>query len=237
MWEGGKGNLKKLHLVSWDKIQRPYREGGLQVRSIHAQNLAMGSKLLWQLVSGRSSWSKKVLWKKYFTGQRQRCLDKNPPNKKGSPIFKLCLKALEHFRSLLYWIPGNGKRIKVWEDSILGEEPLGQNLGIQNIKQWLQEQHVFTLWDLSAWDNENNWIDWNLGDHPSRLEEEAKLLSKLLQGKAPLNQAARDKRGWGTKSGSFTTAEGYQSLMAIPHVAPNPIPLEVRLVHFVHPES
>ena len=46
MWEGGKGNLKKLHLVSWDKIQRPYREGGLQVRSIHAQNLAMGSKLL-----------------------------------------------------------------------------------------------------------------------------------------------------------------------------------------------
>ena len=26
LWEGGKGNLKKLHLVSWDKIQRPYRE-------------------------------------------------------------------------------------------------------------------------------------------------------------------------------------------------------------------
>jgi hypothetical protein len=99
---------------------------------------------------------------------------------------------------------------------------LGQNLGIQNIKQWLQEQHVFTLWDLSAWDNENNWIDWNLGDHPSRLEEEAKLLSNLLEGKAPLNQTARDKRSWGTKSGSFTTAEGYQSLMAVPHVAPNP---------------
>ena len=121
----------------------------------------MGTKLLWHLVSERSSWSKKVPWKKYFTGQRQRCLDKNPPNKKGSPIFKLYLKALEHFRSLLYWIPGNRKRIKVWEDSILGEEPLGQNLGIQNIKQWLQEQQVFTLWDLSAWDNENNWIDWN----------------------------------------------------------------------------
>ena len=41
LWEGGKGNLKKIHLVSWDKIQRPYREGGLQVRSIHVQNLAM----------------------------------------------------------------------------------------------------------------------------------------------------------------------------------------------------
>ena len=72
LWEGGKGNLKKLHLVSWEKIQKPYSEGGLQIRSIQTQNLAMGTKLLWQLVSGRSSWSKKFLWKKYFSGQRLR---------------------------------------------------------------------------------------------------------------------------------------------------------------------
>jgi ribonuclease HI len=123
----------------------------------------------------------------------------------------------------LYWIPGNGKRIKVWDDSILGEEPLGHHLGIQNIKQWLQEQHVSTLWDLSSWDNGNNWSDWNLRGYPPRLDEEEKLLSKLLQGKTPLNQVARDKRGWGTKSGSFTSVEGYQTLMAVPHAAPNPI--------------
>ena len=110
LWEGGKGNVKKLHLVSWDKFQRPYREGGLQVRSIHAHNLAMGIKLLWQLVSGKTSWSKKVLWKKYFFGQRIRFLEKNHPSKNGSPIYKLCLKALDHFRSSLYWIPGNGKK-------------------------------------------------------------------------------------------------------------------------------
>ena len=79
LWEGGKGNLKKHHLVSWEKIKKPYSEGGLQIRSIQAQNLAMGTKLLWQLISGRSSWSKKVLWKKYFPGQRLRCLDNNPP--------------------------------------------------------------------------------------------------------------------------------------------------------------
>ena len=127
LWEGGKGNLKKPHLVSWGKVQKTYREGGLQVRSIHAQNLAMGTKILWQIVFGKPSWSKKVLWKKYFSGQRTCCLDKNPPNKIGSPIYKLCLKALAHFRSSLYWIPGNGKKINLWEDSILGEEPLGYN--------------------------------------------------------------------------------------------------------------
>ena len=107
-------------------------------------------------MSGKASWRKKVLWKKYFFGQRNRCLDKNPPSKIGSPIYKLCLKALAHFRSLLYWIPGNGKKINLWDDSILGEEPLGYNPEIQNIKQWLKDQHIFTLWDLSAWDNEKN---------------------------------------------------------------------------------
>ena len=55
------------------------------------------------------------------------------------------------------------------------------------------------------------------------LEDEAKLLSKLLQGKAPLNQATCDKRGWGSKTGSFTAAEGYRSIMTVPHAAPNPI--------------
>ena len=111
----------------------------------------------------------------------------------------------------------------MWEDSILGEEPLGHNPGIQNIKQWLKYQHIFTLWDLSSWDNEKNWTDWKYADLPNELDEEAKLLSKLLQGKSPLNQVACDKRGWGSKSGSYTAAEGYRSLLTVPHVAPNPI--------------
>jgi len=47
IWEGGKGNEKKLHLVRWDKIQKPRDEGGLQVRSLTIQNQALGAKLLW----------------------------------------------------------------------------------------------------------------------------------------------------------------------------------------------
>ena len=55
IWEGGKGNEKKLHLISWDKIQKPCDEGGLQVRSLTIQNLALGAKLLWQLITGKES--------------------------------------------------------------------------------------------------------------------------------------------------------------------------------------
>ena len=125
LWEGGKGNEKKFHLISWKKIQKPRSEGGLQVRSLASQNLALGAKLLWQIVTGKDSWSKKALRKKYFPGPRKRCLDIPHPRRNGSPIYKMCLKALEPFRSNLYWIPGDGKTIRVWEDSILGDSPLG----------------------------------------------------------------------------------------------------------------
>ena len=102
LWEGGKNNERRLHLVNWDTIKRPTLEGGLQMRDLVAQNLALGSKLLWNIVAGKVSWSKKVLWKKYFQGQRLRCLDHPPKTTKGSPVFKLCLSALEHFSSNLY---------------------------------------------------------------------------------------------------------------------------------------
>ena len=55
LWEGGKGNEKKIHLISWKKIQKPRDEGGLQVRTLSSQNLALGAKLLWQIVARKDS--------------------------------------------------------------------------------------------------------------------------------------------------------------------------------------
>lgn len=137
LWEGGNNNDRRIHLVNWETLKRPLLEGGLHLRNLAAQNLALGSKILWNLVSGNSSWSKRVIWKKYFQGQCLRCLDKPPRSLKGSPIFNLCSSAMEQFSHYLYWIPGNGRKIKIWEDSILGDQPLIQVEGLANIKAWL----------------------------------------------------------------------------------------------------
>ena len=75
LWEGGNNNKRRLHLVNWDIIKKPFLEGGLQIQDLAAKNITLGSKLLWNIVSGNPSWSKRVLWKKYFHGQRLRCLD------------------------------------------------------------------------------------------------------------------------------------------------------------------
>ena len=82
IWEGGKGNEKKLHLVSWDKIQKPRDEGGLQVWSLSTQNLALGAKLLWQIVTGKESWSKKVLRKKILSRNKEKMFGHAAPNQK-----------------------------------------------------------------------------------------------------------------------------------------------------------
>eukprot|EP00253_Pinus_taeda_P002897 PITA_02897 len=49
LWQGGKGNKKKFHLVSWDIVKRPLLEGGLQVRDPGLANLSLGGKILWKI--------------------------------------------------------------------------------------------------------------------------------------------------------------------------------------------
>ena len=34
LWEGGRNNERKMHLVSWDKVKAPKWEGGLQIRDM-----------------------------------------------------------------------------------------------------------------------------------------------------------------------------------------------------------
>jgi len=135
LWEGGKNGERKIHLVSWDKVKAPKKEGGLQIRDVATQNVALGGKILWKIINGKLVWSSKALRKKYFRGHKERCLDRPPTSRKGSPISALCFKAQNLITTNLYWIPGNGKRINIWEDSIMGKIPLGNLGGIDNIKQ------------------------------------------------------------------------------------------------------
>ena len=123
-----------MHLVSWDKVKAHKWEGGLQIRDVATQNLAMGGKILWKMIRVKTTWSSKALRTKYFNGHKEWCLDRPPRTRHGSPILSLCLKSLELITSNLTWIPGNGSKIMFWEDSILGQSPLKSLEGMENIK-------------------------------------------------------------------------------------------------------
>ena len=55
-WQGGnKGGRKKFALISWKNIKLPRMEGGLKIRDLKIQNMAMGAKLLWNIVDSKPS--------------------------------------------------------------------------------------------------------------------------------------------------------------------------------------
>ena len=221
LWQkGSAGGGKKFALVSWKIIKLPRPEGGLFIRDIRSQNLALGAKMLWNLVGPKPSWCSQVLKAKYFRGLRLRCLDGEHVNQKGSSIYHICFKALPTFKEELHWVPGNGKSINIWHDKILDKEPPQ----IPRLQEILTALGLTTLWDFSNWEPEtpHRWAGWSLPDCHPEINEELKILTNHLAGLAPIAMAKKDRRGWGRKSGIYTTAEGYQLYAASFNVPSNP---------------
>jgi hypothetical protein len=143
---------------------------------------------------------------------------------KGSPIFSLCQKDLNHFRPHLTWIHGNGKEINVLDESIMGDPPLGSREDLDWLKEWTRTRNLNSLWDISAWENDENktWLRWEVTNRPPELEEEWNTLKFWLRQKSPLKETKKDKRGWEALSGIYTTIAGYQYIAVVPHVPPDP---------------
>jgi hypothetical protein len=224
LWEGGKQTSKRAHLVSWDKVSKPVMEGGLSLKNIKVQNLALGAKLLWHIISGNPAWCKEALWKKYFNGPRRRSVEQQPTDQIGSPIFNLCRKVRDQFASHLTWVPGNGKQIKIWNDSIQGDPPLEWNQNLHRLKAWMEEQNLKTLFDISAWGagRHKQWQGWTVSNLPLDLETDWGNFKISMQGKAPIRRGARDKRGWGKEAKPYSTSLGYSTFLSLPHAPPNP---------------
>ena len=66
------------------------------------------------------------------------------------------------FKEQLYIIPGNGKRIKLWEDKIMGLHPLNLAPDMANLRNWLIQKGIQKLVDICTWDSEGNWSKWDL---------------------------------------------------------------------------
>ena len=46
LWQGGKVQTKKFHLVKWDIVKRTKNKGGLGIRDPEQMNKALGAKLI-----------------------------------------------------------------------------------------------------------------------------------------------------------------------------------------------
>ena len=153
-------------------------------------------------------------------GKRNRCLDALLPSS-GSQLIKLCHKATPLIRDRAYWIPGNSKEIKIWDDNIMMHPPLSSHCSLQALRLWLDNAECTTLWDISQWAG-RQWQRWRLPPVPPALSQARDLFLSLLNGMAPLRVGKKDARGWGAAPGLYTVAQGYKCLHDRPNVPPNP---------------
>jgi hypothetical protein len=212
LWQGGKGNEKKMHLVSWEVVKKSMAEGGLQIRDPALVNLALGGKLLWKLIHEPTHLVSVTLRAKYRPNKTLSNLQ-NDSTISCTQVWKLCCKSSNFFNKSVYRIPGNGKCTHLWHDRIMGREPLAENVDITDLRDWMERAGVNSLYDLSKWDEHGDWAGWDFHGVPARLSLQQSTLVDLLEDTTPVNRTMKDSWGWG-QTGVYTTVGGYRILQA-----------------------
>jgi len=70
LWQGGKSNSKNFHLVNWNIISSPKQGGVIRIKYPEVNNITIGAKILWRIVSGRKEWWKTNIKKIQVGGQK-----------------------------------------------------------------------------------------------------------------------------------------------------------------------
>jgi len=95
----------------------------------------------------------------------------------------------------------------------MGKEPLAENVDIIDLRDWLEQAGVNSLYDLSNWDQRGDWAGWDFHGVPAQLSLQQTLLVDLLEDTAPVNRAMKYSWGWGQTS-VYTTTARYRVLQA-----------------------
>lgn len=108
---GATDKNRYLAYVAWDKITRPFKEGGLAIRDLESVNEALLLKVLWQVASGSKALWVSIVVAKYlprselWTSKRMyRC----------SVMWKGIMHLRDKLSPLVRWEIENGKTCKVF---------------------------------------------------------------------------------------------------------------------------
>lgn len=134
LWQGGKQENKKFCLVKQEQVNFPYEKGGLSIRLPDLMNAALGIKIIWRMITSKESWWKKILAAKYMNHPRTNLLAKNIPIRPCTQVWKLVKKMIPSINKHISKIPSNRKNVLIWEDRIMGKEPLNLLSGHEDIQ-------------------------------------------------------------------------------------------------------
>jgi hypothetical protein len=122
LW-GGLGEEFKFHLVKWEKVCTPLKEGGLGIRNLLIFNRALLGKWLWRYGLERDAWWRVVVDSKYGSLWGGWC-SLEPRGVFGVGLWKNIRKGWDTFKSFTRLVVGDGTRISFWHDLWCGDTAL-----------------------------------------------------------------------------------------------------------------
>eukprot|EP00253_Pinus_taeda_P023038 PITA_23038 len=166
LWQGGKGNERKIHLVNWDLVKRPTTEGVLQIHDPSLVNLALGGKLLWKLVHEPKHPTNAILLSKYAHNSSFNNMQLEPPVNSSQDRIMGCdpLEEIEEIVELRVWLVNAGinrlRDLSVWDHQ-------GDWAGwdLHDAHGWLsaQKNHLIELLEESMPENRHTKDSWAWG--------------------------------------------------------------------------
>jgi hypothetical protein len=122
LW-GGLGEEFKFHLVKWEKVCTPIKEGGLGIRNLLLFNQALLGKWLWHYEIERDAWWRVVVDSKFGSLWGGWC-SLEPGGAFGVGLWKNIRKGWETFKCFTRLVVGDGRRISFWHDLWCGDTVL-----------------------------------------------------------------------------------------------------------------
>jgi hypothetical protein len=112
-WWSQQDKTNKIHWLSWEKLTRSKKVGGLGFRDLHLFNLAMLSRQAWRLLTNPNTLCGQVLKARYFPNSDiLHCV----PRDGISYSWRSILKGADLLKEGVIWRIGNGEKVKIWED-------------------------------------------------------------------------------------------------------------------------
>ncbi|KAF6170978.1 hypothetical protein GIB67_014795 [Kingdonia uniflora] len=114
-------------LVAWDKVCKPYKEGGINLRRLKTINQSLMMKLSWNFLNPTDGWSE-FMRAKFISksGNFSRIT-------KGSSIWAGVRGAIEDVRAHSGWVIGDGASIDLWQDNWCS---------LLSLKDWINDDHI-----------------------------------------------------------------------------------------------
>ncbi|XP_065628619.1 uncharacterized protein LOC136067152 [Quercus suber] len=122
LWNGI-GGERKIHLVSWSKVCRPVKNGGLGIQCLRRFNSALLAKWLWRYGAKNDALWRRVIEAKYGNEWGGWCT-KSVSGAYGVSLWKFIRRGWLYFSKFLWYDVGDGSCVKFWDDVWCRDRPL-----------------------------------------------------------------------------------------------------------------